>query len=720
MKKTFTLYVCLLLTLHYATAQLPNGSVVPDFTATDIEGNTWNLYDILTQGKEVILDVSATWCGPCWTYHNTHVLSDIYNTYGPNGTDEIMVLFIEGDPSTPVDALHGIGGGTLGDWVKDTPYPIIDDADGSIASAFNITYFPTIYHICPNLIINETGQADANTLVAFGDDCQRAFGANNAGIIRYEGFAGTFCQTASILPTTTLQNLGTDNLSSASVDLLLNGQLVETKDWTGDLTTYQLAEVTFSEFSIDQSTEMSFVVTTVNGTTNDEDTSNNQLDISTLLAPDYQENLYTFEILTDEYPTETSWEMRTSDGILLYSIAQGTYTNASTNYQHQVALPSDGCFEFTIFDSANDGICCGYGNGRYRLIDQQNNVIFQGGEFTSSAARPFELAESAGINNNASIRSSIVEPIHFCGDMEYIPQVSVQNIGAQAIETIHFEVMDNSTLVYEMDWQGSIAPYATQTVDLQTLTLSNNAELSIHLTQVNGADDVYTTYNSVDVQFIKAPQTLTNTLQLSLSTDDYGYELYWQLTDDSGDVVASGGNTTVGPDGGGQRVASDTDPGAYGNNTTITETIEVPYSSCYDFLLVDDYGDGLEVGQAVMSDENGAELFRLSGNFGTEAQSRVDVALSVSTDEIEALNQVKLFPNPAKEQSTLSFHLTEKTHLDIGLFNVLGQRIENINTTNFLPGLHNLTINTSKIYPGIYFILLNDGLNKQSMKLIVH
>ena len=45
-------------------SQLPNGSVAPDFTITDIEGEEHNLYSYLDSGYAVIIDFSATWCGP--------------------------------------------------------------------------------------------------------------------------------------------------------------------------------------------------------------------------------------------------------------------------------------------------------------------------------------------------------------------------------------------------------------------------------------------------------------------------------------------------------------------------------------------------------------------------------------------------------------------------------------------------------------------------------
>ena len=83
MKKILLIAIAALFIFSNAQAQLPNGSIGPDFTATDLNGNTINLYtDFLDQGIPVIMDVSATWCGPCWSFHQGHALKDIYMTYG--------------------------------------------------------------------------------------------------------------------------------------------------------------------------------------------------------------------------------------------------------------------------------------------------------------------------------------------------------------------------------------------------------------------------------------------------------------------------------------------------------------------------------------------------------------------------------------------------------------------------------------------------------------
>lgn len=269
-----------------AQAQMTAGCIAPDFVANDLNGTQWHLYDILATGKPVYIDVSATWCGPCWNYHNSGALENLYNSYGPQGTNELMVFFIEGDDNTTNADLHGTGTNTQGDWVTGTPYPIIDN--GTIANDLEISYFPTIYLICPDRVIREVGQLTTAQLYAQRTTCpvSNVANANDAGITNSNA-----CLNPSLASCTgvdiacRLANYGTSPLTSATLTLTVGGTAQQTIQWSGNLATYETEVYTFTGVTgVTGTNSVSIAVSNPNGQT-DPTATNNTRTASFIIYP---------------------------------------------------------------------------------------------------------------------------------------------------------------------------------------------------------------------------------------------------------------------------------------------------------------------------------------------------------------------------------------------------------------------------------------------------
>lgn len=91
-------------------------------------------------------------------------------------------------------------------------------------------------------------------------------------------------------------------------------------------------------------------------------------------------------LLTDNYPQETSWSLRSETDDCPMSILGGGYTSQLTTYTEVVStqLCRDAQYKFTMRDSANDGICCGYGSGNYALDIDGISLHSSDGNFGSA------------------------------------------------------------------------------------------------------------------------------------------------------------------------------------------------------------------------------------------------------------------------------------------------------------------------------------------------
>lgn len=421
--RKYRAFALLLVAALRVQAQLPSGSVAPDFIATDLNGQKWCLYDLLAQGKTVVLEISATWCPPCWAYHNSHAMHHFYEEHGPGGDGKAMVLFVEGDPKTNINCLHGSAGCndvSLGNWVAGTPFPIINS--DTIAKAFQVKYFPTIFVICPNRKAYEVGQWNADDLWEQAQTCPVAAGQNNAGLFDFS--AGTplreVCDNLEIQPKLTLINLGNQALTQATVALQWNSTTVQTIEWSGNLGLYGEAPIAFDQHWINAGGTLETRLTYVNYAATDDDPQNNAHLTTFTAAQNFTTQKVLLKIRTDQYGAETYWELRDETGKMLDSGGNhdvgpngggkfigitggpGAYGN-NTIIRDTLTLPAPGCYSIHFVDAYGDGMCCAYGNGYYRLynLDDPLTEIISGGMFRAYDDRGFGVGIATATGETA-------------------------------------------------------------------------------------------------------------------------------------------------------------------------------------------------------------------------------------------------------------------------------------------------------------------------------
>ena len=395
MKKTLLIIACFISSL--SLAQLPANSLGADFTVTDIDGQSHNLYDILDEGKTVILDLFATWCGPCWSYAETGVLEELQNEY----PDAVFCMAIEADASTAESTIFS---SDLGNWTSVIDYMLADDPTGNIADDYALAYYPTIYKICPDRMVTEVGQlSSVSAFMNEVNSCSQATYSKDMRIVSYTG-DGTHCggmlQNASIQ----VQNysLGA-SVSSFNVLTMVNGNTVNTTPWSGNLDTYETAMIDLGSISnIPDNASISFEVQYEG----DMDNANNMMPayVSGSSPSSVSVSLY---IQTDNWAEETSWELLDENG---NTVDSGSGYANNTNYEYDWNLDY-GCYTFNIYDSYGDGVEASiwgaYEDGYVSLNDQSNGVMWYGVAYGYGESIAFEVIPGLDIvedrNNEVNV-----------------------------------------------------------------------------------------------------------------------------------------------------------------------------------------------------------------------------------------------------------------------------------------------------------------------------
>ncbi|MGB3869863.1 MAG: T9SS type A sorting domain-containing protein [Flavobacteriales bacterium] len=221
----------------------------------------------------------------------------------------------------------------------------------------------------------------------------------DAAITSIAGVPHVICDSDSIRPIITLKNNGEGPITFANIHYQVDGVLLGTLPWYGAIQPVQTVNVSLPVIHL--SSGLHELRISVSDPNNEGDTNPLNDTDSLLFMVNSPGITGVVQLDLDRYGTETSWEITTPEGFLVYS--GGPYTNSPNGYtvNEEVCL-AHSCYIFTVFDDVGDGMCCDYGEGDFRIFDTLGVSLLEGnGTFEYSVSDDFcvnwvGISESAG------------------------------------------------------------------------------------------------------------------------------------------------------------------------------------------------------------------------------------------------------------------------------------------------------------------------------------
>lgn len=312
----------------------------------DLEGETWALSTLLDSGNTVVLNFGATWCTSCWVDEHKGALNGLHNVFGPEGSGDVTVLYLEFDDAFTSEAdLSGSGSNSTGNWLEMVDYPVVDSA-GSVHELFGGSDNPFVCLVCPDGLVTNLNDLDFDILQGAAlSNCGNEVGGP-AAFLERDGLQSTCGEEAAV--GVLLTNLGNDTLVSATMDF---GDGVDTTEvmWAGALAVDSTVLIDFG--GVDVSTTWTATLTSLNGV------SRSHVKQETLVGSTFTTTALEVKLTTDHWPEESGWRLTDEQGLVVEEVSIGSLDGLQeTTLTWEVEVPVLGCYEFTLLDAVGDGL----------------------------------------------------------------------------------------------------------------------------------------------------------------------------------------------------------------------------------------------------------------------------------------------------------------------------------------------------------------------------
>ncbi len=211
----------------------------------------------------------------------------------------------------------------------------------------------------------------------------------DAAIKKIVSPVGSFCNGG--LPVEIIvKNNGTETIENLHFEYNINNQYFASSDWEGSIAFDRNVSIELPNIEADLQAQnyLTISCSNPNGGLDQEATNNTKIQLFLNTSPlDY--TAVFLDLKTDSYPDETSWVIKNSIGDTVYS--GGSYDIGNWLYKDTLYFDTQDCYSFEIQDTYGDGICCGDGDGYFKLAGLRDNFINVGGEFHFSDYRSLDL-----------------------------------------------------------------------------------------------------------------------------------------------------------------------------------------------------------------------------------------------------------------------------------------------------------------------------------------
>lgn len=308
--------------------------------------------------------------------------------------------------------------------------------------------------------------------------------------------------------------------------------------------------------------------------------------------------------------------------------------------------------------------------------------------------------------NDAEIKLETNCAVPTCGVLsnQTIQKILIYNRGTSNLTsaTINYSINGGSAISY--NWTGDLASNKMGVISI-TINATSNGTIAATIASVNGVADQRTTNNSVSGSFAiptAAPSYSTSNYVFRLQQDLWGGETTWNIKNNSGTILYSGGPYTNKEEG--------------SLPALITQNWTLANNNCYTFTINDSESDGLccAGGNGYYDIKTSGGVSIASGTSFYSSENSVFAIDTLSVADIESFDNVVIYPNPTKTilniQVPSNFGLPNRYIIN----NTLGQLIGE----NEISKASDLTINTSALSNGVYFITIFKENHEKTFKFI--